>query len=100
MYMKQHVQEVDPAELRLPPSRAAGADMWKLHRQIRRFGSSRAGMPALLVYEDPSGLLERYDGVTRAARIAKLAPGVTVPVIVIGKYRNSRQNSKRLGETL
>jgi hypothetical protein len=98
--MTQPLREVDPAELRLPTSRAAGADLWKLHRQIKRFGSSKAGMPPLLVYEDPDGLLEIFDGVTRATRLAKLAPGITVPIIVIGKYRNSRSNTKRLGETV
>jgi hypothetical protein len=29
------------------------------------------GMPPILVYEDPDGVLEIVDGVTRAARIAK-----------------------------
>jgi hypothetical protein len=94
------IREVDPAELRLPSSRAAGSDPWKLHRQMRQFGSSKAGMPPVFVYEDPDGLLEIFDGVTRATRMAKLAPGVTVPVIVIGRYRNSRTASRRRGETL
>jgi hypothetical protein len=73
------VRQVDPGELRLPPSRAAGAESWKLHQQIRRYGSSRVGMPPLFAHEDPNGLLEISDGVTRATRIAKLAPGQTVP---------------------
>jgi hypothetical protein len=98
--MNQRIREIDPAELRLPPSRAAGADLWKLHRQIRRFGSSRDGMPPIFVIEDPDGLLEIYDGVTRATRIAKMAPGVTVPVVVIDTYRNSRSGTTRLGDTL
>lgn len=98
--MDPHVQEVDPLELRLPPSRAAGADPWKLHRQIRLFGSSKVGMPPLLVYQDPLGLLEIYDGVTRATRIAKLAPGTTVPVLVIGRYRKSRPKSLRRGDVI
>ncbi len=88
--MSQPTLEVDPAELRLPPSRASGADPWKLHQQIRQFGASKYGMPAVFVYEDPDGVMEISDGVTRATRIAKLAPGETVPVIVIGRYRRSR----------
>jgi hypothetical protein len=32
-------------------------------------------MPPILVYEDPDGVLEISDGVTRATRIAKPAPG-------------------------
>ena len=94
--MNQSIREVDPSELRLPPSRSGGADPWKLHRQISRFASSKDGMPPILVYEDPDGVLETSDGVTRAARIAKLAPGETVPVVVIGRYRRSRANSPRL----
>lgn len=49
-------------------------------------------MPPIFVYEDPDGLLEISDGVTQATRIAKLAPGETVPVLVIGRYRRSRAN--------
>jgi hypothetical protein len=91
--MGQPIRDVDPGELRLPPSRASGADPWKLHQQIRQFGSSRSGMPPILVYEDPDGILEISDGVTRATRIAKLAPGQTVPIVVIGQYRRGRAGS-------
>ncbi len=87
------IREVDPCELRLPPSRASGADPWKLHQQIRQFGASKGGMPPILVYEDPDGFLEISDRVTRATRIAKLAPGQTVPIVVIGRYRRSRAGS-------
>src|SRR5438105_6872799 len=86
-------REVDPRSLRLPPSRDAGADAWKLHQQIRRFGSSKDAMPPLFVYEDPDGVLEIVDGVTRATRIAKLAPGTTVPIVVVEHYRRSRADS-------
>lgn len=68
--MSQPIREVDPGELRLPPGRASGADPWKLHQQIRQHGSSRSGMPPILVYEDPDGVLEISDRVTRATRIA------------------------------
>jgi hypothetical protein len=91
--MGQSIREVDPGELRLPPSRASGADPWKLHQQIRRFGPSKSGMPPIVAYEDPDGILEISDGVTRATRIAKLAPGQTVPIMVIGRYRRSRAGS-------
>jgi hypothetical protein len=67
--------------------------LWKLHQQIRRFGSSKEGMPPIFVHEDRDGVLEISDGVTRATRMAKLAPGATVPVVVIGRYRRSRANS-------
>jgi hypothetical protein len=98
--MSETIREVDPGELRLPSSRASGADAWKLHQEIRQLGSSKDGMPPILVYEDSDGLLEIYDGVTRATRIAKLAPGETVPVIVIGRYRRSRTGLKRVRDAL
>src|SRR5436190_1801145 len=91
--MSQSIREVDPSGLRLPSRRASGADPWKLHQQIRQFGPSKVGMPPILVYADPDGVLEISDGVTRATRIAKLAPGETVPVVVIGRYRRSRSGS-------
>ena len=95
------IREVDPGGLRLPPSRAGGgADPWKLHQQIRQFGSSKDGMPPILVYEDSDGVLEIFDGVTRAARIAKLSPGETVPILVIGRYRRSRSDSPSVRERL
>jgi hypothetical protein len=98
--MSRPIRDVDPGELRLPPSRASGADPWKLHQQIRQHESSRSGMPPILVYEDPDGVLEISDGVTRATRIAKLAPGQTVPVVVIGQYRQSRAGSPRVRERI
>jgi hypothetical protein len=87
------IRELLPGGLRLPPSRASGADPWKLHQQIRQFGASTDGMPPILVYQDPDGLMEIIDGVTRATRIAKLAANHPVPVVVIGQYRRSRADS-------
>ena len=98
--MSGSVRQVDPGELRLPPSRASGADPWKLHQEIRRFGNSTDGMPPIQAYEDPDGLLEIIDGVTRATRIAKLAPSQRVPLVVIGRYRRSRANSIRIRDRL
>jgi hypothetical protein len=99
-WMGKPIQEVDAGELRLPPSRASGADPWKPHQQIRQFGSSKTGMPPILGYADLYGILEISDGVTRAARIAKLAPGQTVPIVVIGRYRRSRAGSPRVRDRL
>ena len=73
--MPSHFRDVDPRELRAPPSRPNGADPVKLQRQIARFGASSVGMPPLIVYEGTDGVLVVYNGVTRATRIAKLAPG-------------------------
>lgn len=75
--------DVDPRQLRLPASRLAGADPLKLQRQIARFGTSTRGMPPLEVYRGSDGALMIYDGVTRATRVAKLAPDVLVRVEVM-----------------
>ena len=57
-------------------------------------------MPPLFVLEDPDGVFEVTDGVTRATRMAKLAPGETVPVIVVGRYRRSRANSPKVKDRI
>src|SRR5262245_19431025 len=78
-------RDVDPRELRVSPSRRQGADPAKLTRQIALFGRSTQGMPPLWAYEGTAGFLVLYNGVTRATRIAKLAPGTLIRVEVIGK---------------
>ncbi|HEX5104924.1 MAG TPA: hypothetical protein VFV87_13985 [Pirellulaceae bacterium] len=98
--MPADYRQVDPAELRLPSSRAAGADPYKLQRQIAKHGTSIVGMPALLAYEGSDGVLELVDGVTRATRVAKLLPGTKVRVEVIGKLRRPRAGYRRIGDAL
>src|SRR5262249_11636683 len=78
--------DVDPRTLHLPTSRRSGADPLKLQRQIARFGKSIQGMPALEVSRGSDGALMMNDGVTRATRVAKLLPGVSVRVEVIDDY--------------
>ena len=75
--------EVDPATLHLPGSRRDGADWKKLQRQFSRFGTSAVGMPPLQVSRGNDGKLVINDGVTRATRIARYAPGTLVTVEVI-----------------
>jgi hypothetical protein len=98
--MAADFRDVDPADLRLPSSRSSGADPVKLQRQIAKHGTSTAGMPPLLAYEGSDGALELYDGVTRAARVAKLLPATTVRVEVIRKLKQPKGNNRRLGDTL
>lgn len=81
---KPELLDVDPRILRLPPSRASGADPAKLKRQITRHGTSTTGMPRLFVFRCSDGELMIFDGVTRATRTAKLVPGQLVPVEVVG----------------
>jgi hypothetical protein len=71
--MAADIRDVDPAELRLPSSRSSGADPGKLQRQIAKHGTSTAGMPLLIAYEGSDGVLELYDGVTRATRARETA---------------------------
>ncbi len=91
--------EIDPRELRVPSSRE-GADPVKLARQISRFGSSDVGMPSIVAYEGADGHFVIYDGVTRATRIAKLAPGRLVRVEVIGRLRRAYGPDPKIGDFL
>ncbi len=91
--------DVDPRELRTPPSQPY-ADPGKLARQLSRFGRSVAGMPPLIVYESTDGYLVIYDGVTRATRVAKLLPGHSVPVVVAGRYPGPATSRPTIQETL
>jgi hypothetical protein len=97
--MSQVFRDVDPRELRLP-SRRSGADPYKLQRQIARFGSSSAGMPAPWVYEASDGVLVVYIGVTRATRIAKLVPGTTIRVEVVGTLRRAYAAEPKIGDQI
>jgi hypothetical protein len=98
--MHPDFRDVDPRELRVPASRSSGADPIKLHRQIARFGSSFASMPPLIVYEGTDGALVIYNGVTRATRIAKLAPGTSVRVEVVGRLRSAYAPAPKIGDLI
>ena len=52
------------------------------------------------MYEASDGVLVIYNGVTRATRIAKLAPGTTVRVEVIGKFRRAYAGDPKIGDLL
>jgi len=93
-------RDADPRELRVPSSRRSGADPIKLHRQIARFGASSVGMPPIIVYEGSDGVLVIYNGVTRATRIAKLAPGNLVRVEVVGRLRRAYAADPKIGDLL
>ena len=93
-------REVDPRELRAPPSRRQGADPAKLQRQISLFGRSTSGMPPPWVYEGTDGVLMLYNGVTRATRVAKLAPGVVIRIEVIGKLPKAFAGEPKIGDLL
>jgi hypothetical protein len=92
------VIQVDPSELFLPSSRPDGPRQDKYFTQVGRYGSSIVGMPPLLLREGPSGY-EILDGVTRASRIARLAPGTTVPAEVIDRATKAFK-TKRISDIL
>jgi hypothetical protein len=98
--MPQVFLDVDPRTLHVPPSRMSGADPYKLQRQIARFGASTAGMPPPWVYRGADGELMLYNGVTRATRIAKLAPGVLIRIEVVDTLRNRVGHLPTIGELL
>ncbi len=93
-------RDVDPRELRVTGGRRTGADPIKLQRQISRFGASTAGMPPPWVYEASDGVLVLYNGVTRATRVAKLAPGMRIRVQVIGRLRRAYGADPKIGDLL
>ncbi len=94
------LRDIDPRELRVPPSRRQGADPAKLARQIALFGRSVVGMPPPWVYEGTDGVLMLYNGVTRATRVAKLAPGTLIRVEVVGQLPKAFGGEPRIGDLL
>ena len=93
-------RDVNPRELRVPPSRPQGADPQKLQRQIAQYGRSSVGMPTPWVYEASDGVLVLYKGVTRATRIAKLSPGALIRVEVVGVLRRPCAGYRKIEEVL
>jgi hypothetical protein len=98
--MPSTFRHVDPRTPRVSSSRPTDADPIKLQRQIARFGASQVGMPPPWVYEGTDGELVIFNGVTRATRIAKLAPGTLVRVEVIGKLRAAFGSLPTIGDLL
>jgi hypothetical protein len=94
------ILNVDPRELHLLPSQASGPDPFKLQTQIARFGTSAAGMPPPWVYRGSDGALVLYNGITRATRIAKLAPGTLIRVEVVGELKRPIGHYPKVGDSL
>ncbi|MFO0811161.1 MAG: hypothetical protein U0746_21230 [Gemmataceae bacterium] len=92
--------DVDPATLHLPTSRWSGADPWRFQQQIIRFGASTVGMPPPLVRRGADGGLVVYNGVTRATRIAKLAPGTLIRVELTTTIRSPVASWPTIGDML
>ena len=97
---RPEILDVDPRQLHLRPSQAGGADPYKLQTQIARFGASATGMPPPWVYRGSDGGLVLYNGVTRATRIARLAPGTMIRVEVVGEIKRPVGSYPKVGDTL
>ena len=93
-------RDVDPAELRVPPSRRQGADPAVLARQLSMFGKSAVGMPPPWADEGTDGVVILYNGVTRATLIAKFSPGQLIRVEVIGKLPQAFASEPKIGDVL
>jgi hypothetical protein len=76
------------------------ADPVKRHRQIAKHGISTIGMPRLVVFRASDGALVIYDDVTRATRVAKLLPGQTVPIGVLGDLQSPGLHYPTVGDKL
>lgn len=92
--------EVDPTTLHLPGTRRDGVDLTKLQRQFSRFGTSTAGMPPLQVSRGTDGELVINDGVTRATRMARYAPGTLSTVEVVDEIPASVASLPTVGDRL
>jgi hypothetical protein len=57
-------------------------------------------MPPLWVNEASDGVLVVYNRVTRATRIARLAPGTTIRVEVVGTLRRAYAGDPKIGDLL
>lgn len=57
-------------------------------------------MPPPWVYEGTDGELVLFNGVTRATRIAKLSPGATIRIEVVGKIRQPVGALPTIGDLL
>ena len=57
-------------------------------------------MPSPCMHKGADGIVLLYNGVTRATRIAKLAPGTTLRVEVIGKLPKALAGEPTIGDLL
>jgi hypothetical protein len=64
---------------------------------VRRIGCRRRGSTK---DQGSDGVLMLYNGVTRATRIAKLAPGTMIQVEVIGKLPRAFAGEPKIGDLL
>jgi hypothetical protein len=64
------------------------------------FGRSAVGMPPPWVYEGSDGVLILYNGMTRATRIIKLAPGMLIRVEVIGQLPKAFAAEPTVGDLM
>ncbi len=89
----ERFRDVDPGDLRLPPSRPDGPSPHRYRTQVQRFGRKTDGMPVSEVTECKNGELMINNGVTRAVRVFNLSPGTTVSIEIIDRRPNANTTS-------
>ena len=63
------IEDVEPGDLRLPPSRQDGPNVSRYFEQVQRFGGRMDNMPTIEVTQGKDGELMINNGVTRAVRV-------------------------------
>jgi hypothetical protein len=91
---------IDPLTLYLPQSRRDGPDLFKYQMQVARFGASMVGMPPPVCYRGIDGTIVIREGVTRAARVAKLLPGTLLQIEIDDDKSKSYANYTMLKDKL
>lgn len=71
-----------------------------LSRYLRIAEKEEVVKPPPWVYEGTDGVLVLYNRVTRATRIAKLAPGALIRVEVIGQLPKAFAGAPKIGDLL
>ncbi len=72
----------------------------KLQRQVADYGLSTEGMLPPEVLRGSDGELVLFDGVTRATRVAKFLPRITITVEVTGELPYRVGNLPTVGDKL
>jgi hypothetical protein len=67
---------------------------------VHRAAKLLRNLPPPWVYEGTDGVLVLYNGVTRATRIAKIAPGTLIRVEVIGVLPKAFHGDPKIGDVL
>ena len=91
---------VNPANLKLPPTRPDGADPFKLANMMRQFGNSVQGMPPIQVTLGANNQMMINDGVTRATLAAMNGVNQIPATIIENNPSLNLNNLPTIGQVL